>query len=97
MFTHEGRNEMDASIMDGKTRAAGSVAGVTIIRNPIDAARAVMEKSEHVMLTGPGAEKFAKEAGLTIVDPSYFFTIQRWKYLHDALKQDSVKVNRSDS
>jgi beta-aspartyl-peptidase (threonine type) len=91
VFTHDGHNEMDASIMDGKTRSAGAVAGVTIIRNPIDAARAVMEKSEHVMLAGRGAEQFAREIGLTIVDPSYFYTSQRWNDLQDALKEDSLK------
>src|SRR5690606_29377928 len=58
VFTHDGRNEMDASIMNGKTLEAGAVAGVTTIRNPISAARAVMEKSEHVMMVGQGAEKF---------------------------------------
>jgi beta-aspartyl-peptidase (threonine type) len=78
VFTEEGKNEMDASVMDGKTLKAGAVAGVTTIKNPITAARAVMEKSKHVMLAGPGAEKFAKEQGLEIVDPSYFFTQQRW-------------------
>jgi L-asparaginase / beta-aspartyl-peptidase len=78
VFTEEGKNEMDASIMDGKTMKAGAVAGVTTIKNPISAARAVMEKSKHVMLIGSGAEKFAKEQGLEIVDPSYFYTKQRW-------------------
>ena len=73
VFTHDGRNEMDAAIMNGKTLAAGAVAGVTNIRNPISAARAVMEKSEHVLMAGPGAEKFAKEAGLEIVNLKYFF------------------------
>lgn len=91
VFTHDGRNEMDAAIMNGKTLEAGSVAGVSTIRNPISAARAVMEKSEHVMMAGRGAEQFAKEAGLEIVDPSYFRTQERWEGLQRALKEDSIK------
>ncbi|WP_129714589.1 isoaspartyl peptidase/L-asparaginase family protein [Pedobacter sp. SYP-B3415] len=91
VFTHDGRNEMDAAIMDGKTQAAGSVAGVTVIRNPISAARAVMEKSEHVMMVGPGAEKFARTAGLKIVDPKYFWTKERWDGLQKAIKEDADK------
>ena len=90
VFTHEGRNEMDAAIMDGRTKAAGSVAGVTIIRNPITAARAVMEKSEHVMMVGRGAELFATKAGLEMVDPSYFWTERRWK----SLQQDLLKEKK---
>jgi L-asparaginase / beta-aspartyl-peptidase len=97
VFTNEGRNELDAAIMNGKTMAAGSVAGVTTIKNPISAARAVMEKSPHVMMVGPGAEKFAKQQGLEIVDPSYFFTEERWKNLLDAKKQDSLKQLQKDS
>jgi beta-aspartyl-peptidase (threonine type) len=85
VFTHEGRNELDASIMDGATRKAGAVAGVTIIRNPISAARAVMEKSPHVMMVGKGAELFATKMGLEIVDPSYFWTERRWKALQQEL------------
>lgn len=92
VFTHDGRNEMDASIMEGKTLKAGAVAGVMTIRNPISAARAVMEKSEHVMMIGGGAELFAKEVGLQIVDPSYFYTKERWDGLQEALKEDSTKA-----
>lgn len=69
-----GKAELDAAIMDGKTRAAGSIACVKTIKNPVTAARAVMEKTEHVLLVGPGAEEFAKDTGLEIVDPQYFWT-----------------------
>jgi len=92
VFTSEGKNELDAAIMNGQTLAAGSVAGVTTIRNPITAARAVMEKSPHVMMTGAGAEKFAQQQGLEIVDPSYFYTESRWKGLLKAKEQDSLKM-----
>ncbi|WP_225859757.1 MULTISPECIES: isoaspartyl peptidase/L-asparaginase family protein [Chitinophaga] len=92
VFTNEGKNEMDAAIMNGKTLEAGSVAGVTVIRNPITAARAVMEKTQHVMLIGPGAEKFAKEAGLEIVPPSYFYTEERWQGLQKVKAMDSTKT-----
>lgn len=91
VFTHEGRNELDASIMEGKTKKAGSVAGVTIIRNPITAARAVMEKSAHVMMVGRGAELFATKMGLEIVDPSYFWTERRWKSLQNELLKEQNK------
>ncbi len=92
VFTNEGKNEMDAAIMDGKTLKAGSVAGVTTIKNPITAARAVMDKSEHVMMTGKGAEKFAGLAGCKIVDPSYFYTDDRWNGLQKA--KDAEKENQ---
>ncbi|SDC68457.1 beta-aspartyl-peptidase (threonine type) [Pedobacter soli] len=92
VFTHDGRNELDAAIMDGKTLMAGAVAGVTTIKNPISAARAVMEKSEHVMLVGAGADLFAKEVGLEIVDPKYFWTKERWEGLQKAIKEDSTKA-----
>ena len=92
VFTHDGRNEMDAAIMDGKTLMAGAVAGVTTVKNPISAARAVMEKSEHVMMVSRGAEEFAKQCGVEIVDPKYFYTKERWDGLQEAIKEDSVKA-----
>jgi beta-aspartyl-peptidase (threonine type) len=88
VFTHEGRNELDAAIMDGSNMAAGAVAGVTDIRNPISAARKVMEASPHVLLTGKGASEFAAEQGLEIVDPSYFYTDARYRELQRALEKD---------
>ena len=90
VFTSEGINELDAAIMDGKTLAAGSIAGVRTIKNPITAARAVMEKSEHVLLSGRGAEAFAASQGIEIVDPSYFYTPERWKGLQRAKQRDSL-------
>ncbi|MDX2158504.1 MAG: isoaspartyl peptidase/L-asparaginase [Hyphomicrobiaceae bacterium] len=84
VFTSDGRNELDASIMDGATRAAGAVAGVMRIRNPVVAAHAVMTRSRHVMLIGAGAEAFAIEQGLELVEPSYFYTAERWAQLERA-------------
>jgi beta-aspartyl-peptidase (threonine type) len=98
VFTHDGRNELDSSIMNGATRAAGAVAGVTIIKNPISAARAVMEKSRHVMMAGRGAELFATSVGLEVVDPSYFWTERRWKQLQEMLLQEQkASAPRSSS
>lgn len=84
VFTNAGINELDASFMDGKTQNAGAVGGVTNVKNPILAARAVLEKSEHVLLTGKGAEQFAKEMGIEQVDNSYFRTERRWNSLQKA-------------
>ncbi|MGK0413186.1 MAG: beta-aspartyl-peptidase (threonine type) [Polaribacter sp.] len=81
VFTHEGTNELDASFMDGKTLNAGAVAGVTNVKSPIELAIKIMTDSEHVMLSGKGASIFAKEKGLEIVDPSYFYTENRFKSL----------------
>lgn len=93
VFTNEGKNELDASIMDGKTGLAGAVAGVTTIRNPITAARAVMDKTRHVLLIGRGAEKFAAEQKLDIVEPSYFFTQRRWDQLQKAKEKDRIELD----
>ena len=91
VFTHEGRNELDASIMEGHSRRAGAVAGVQRIKNPILLARAVMDKSPHVMLVGQGAETFAKSQGLKTVPASYFHTNKRSDQLRKAQVQEAAK------
>ena len=88
VFTHDGLVELDASVMDGKTLKAGAIAAVRDIRNPIRVARAVMEKTEHVLLNGAGASQFAKEQGFNPVDNSYFYTVKRRKQLDELLKKE---------
>lgn len=92
VFSAEGRNELDAAIMDGKTMKAGAVAGVTRTKNPISLARAVMEESQFVLLSGAGADQFAASVGLQQVDPSYFFTEERWDSLVRQLKREGKPV-----
>lgn len=92
VFNHDGKNELDASIMDGATMSAGAVANVHRIKNPIVLARAVMEKSPHVMMVGDGAEAFAQSIGMKLVDPKYFYTEKRWQELQQALKEEAEKA-----
>ena len=91
VFSAAGQNELDAAIMDGRDRNAGAVSSVTTIKNPIVLARAVMEKSRHVMLQGQGAEDFAKAQGIETVDPKYFHTKRRWKQMQKKMKANKVK------
>lgn len=91
VFSAAGLNELDASIMDGRDRNAGAVSSVTTIKNPIVLARAVMEKSRHVMLQGEGAEAFAKEQGIEHVDPKYFYTKRRYNQMKKKVKANKAK------
>lgn len=105
VYTHQGTHELDACIMDGRSQSAGAVAGVAHIRNPILAARAVMEKSPHVLLCGPGAEQFAEEQGMMPVAADFFATDERWQQLqraqasqqmlldHDGAAQESAPLD----
>ena len=96
VFTHEGTNELDASFMDGKTLNAGAVAGVTSVKSPIELAIKVMTDSDHVMLSGKGAAIFAKEKGLEIVDPSYFYTERRFKSLQRIKDKANTELDHDD-
>ncbi|NJN25231.1 MAG: isoaspartyl peptidase/L-asparaginase [Cyclobacteriaceae bacterium] len=100
VFTHAGTNEMDAALMDGATLKAGAVAGVKHIKNPISAARAVMDHSPHVMLTGKGAEEFAQQRGILLVDSSYFYTeksYRHWKKANmDGRREEGIYLGRNN-
>jgi L-asparaginase / beta-aspartyl-peptidase len=93
VFTHEATHELDAAVMDGASLRAGAVAGVSHIRRPLRAARAVMERSEHVLLVGAGAEAFAREQGLELVAPDYFSTAARRQQLEKALATDQAVLD----
>ena len=93
VFTSAGRNELDASLMDGRTLEAGAVGGVTTLKNPILAARAVMDHTPHVLLTNEGAEAFAKNRGLKLVKPTYFYTDHRWRQLQEWKKKKAKGKN----
>jgi len=94
VFTNAGTNELDASIMEGRSLRAGAVAGVTKVKNPISLARAVMEKSPHVMLAGTGADAFAKDQGADLVEPGYFHTDSRWEALEKARARDKKREEK---
>src|SRR5690606_26632611 len=97
VVTHEGNNELDASIMDGATLNAGAVAGVKHIKNPINLARDVMQKSEHVMLYGAGAEEFAQTLGYKMMDTSYFYTQNRYESLQKVMEKEKGKNEKQIS
>jgi beta-aspartyl-peptidase (threonine type) len=96
VFTHEGRHEMDACVMEGKGLAAGAVAGVNGIRNPVKAARAVMEHSEHVLLAGEGAVAFARAQKLAFEEEAWFHSDFRYAQWQEALKEDRVRLDHSE-
>ena len=95
VFTREGRNELDAAIMDGATRKAGAVAGVLRLRNPVLAARAVMDRSSHVLLIGEGAERFAVDSGCEQVDPEYFWTQSAWDEMQEVHRRVVEKAGKT--
>lgn len=96
VFTHEGKNELDASIMEGQMLNAGAIAGVRDIKNPINAAREVMLNSDHVFLSGKGASKFAKKQGLEIVSNKYFYTKKRHESLKQLKKQELERTSKDN-
>ncbi|UOQ51935.1 isoaspartyl peptidase/L-asparaginase family protein [Hymenobacter cellulosivorans] len=97
VFTHEGHHEMDASLMDGRNRAAGAVTGARHIQNPIRAARLVMDKTEHVLLAYPGNEELAREFGLAMQPTEYFFTQHRFDQLQEALAEGRMRLDHSQA
>lgn len=97
VFTHEGEQEMDASVMDGRTLKAGAVASVKNIKNPVSLARLVMERTDHILLAGEGANQFAEQIGVAIESDEYFFTEHRWLQLQEAFAAGRIQLDHSSS
>ncbi len=97
VFTHEGKNEMDASIMDGKNLTAGAVAFVKNVKNPIKLARLVMEKTEHLLLAGDGANEFAKQMNVEFESDEYFYTEHRYQQLLKAIEENRIQLDHASS
>jgi len=97
VFTHEGRNEMDACVMDGKTLDAGAVAFVKNVKNPIKLARLVMEKTEHILLAGNGANEFARQMQVEFETDDYFFTDFRYRQLLKAKEENVIQLDHSSN
>jgi len=96
VFNHAGGHEMDASIMDGSNIDAGAVSGIRNVKNPVLLARTIMDKSEHVLLCGQGAEEFAKLQGLQFEDDAYFYNQHRYEQWQQAVKEDSISLDHND-
>jgi len=96
VFNHDGKQEMDASIMDGTTLNAGAVASVRNVKNPVALARAIMDKSEHVFMCKEGAEQFAKSVGIEFAEDAYFFDAFRFEQYQQALKEDRISLDHSE-
>lgn len=96
VFNHEGKQEMDASLMLGKNLSAGAVCGISGVKNPIELAKAVMEKTEHVLLSGKGAENFARQQGIPFADDSYFYNEYRYQQWQEALKEDKIQLDHTE-
>ena len=96
VFTHDGRNELEAAIMDGRDLSCGAVAELKTVKNPISLARMVMEKSPHIIMAGEGAESFADEMKVERVDPKYYFTQRRWDQLQEALRKEKETGSNPD-
>ena len=95
VFTHEGEVELDAAIMDGKNLKAGAVTFVKNIKNPVKLARLVMERTEHILLAGEGANQFAEQIGVETAPDEYFFTEHRWLQLQEAMADGRVQLDHS--
>lgn len=96
VFNNAGGHEMDAAIMNGKTLEAGAVSGISHVKNPVILARTVMEKSEHVLLTGAGAEQFAKLNNLEFAGDDYFYSEARYNQWQEALKENVVQLDHTE-
>lgn len=96
VFTHDGKHEMDSSLMNGKDLTAGAVAGVSNIKNPVSLARAVMDKSEHVFMAGQGAMEFAKKNNIEFAPDEYFYVQMRYEQWQEALKSDTIILDHTE-